>query len=320
MCRSTLRFLAVGPGGLYEMAPPGSFKYYLRKATRALYDAFFNGDHIFSSKAVGWRGVSPELASDGETVLFFNDDPANDMFDRDFWHAVYPDAGEETDGNPRVLQVLPDKQPADAVAAIIERPTRWGVDCDYIVQFANLYALCMTLGPTKFNQRIAAAIPPTRNLSNQHMRVRPRDSDGMKTIFHFGRDMPADDWKVVLSYDNARVKTKPDDLTVQTVGPFQFGAIFAPASETQAMVGRALSGSRIRLTNLKTNVGKSFRHENSVKLEYDLFAGGGLVDSLTGNEFDGARLAAELAAHEGDATVSVKDDIFIDEIEVFDQG
>jgi len=317
MCRSTARFLAVGPGGLYEMAPPGSFKYHLRQATRSLYDAFFNGPiPVITSQCVGWRGVD-----------FGGDDkPANDMFDRDFWHPVYPklEEQEEEDSHHnhelRVLQVLPGKQPADAVAAIIARPTRWGIDCDYTVQFANLYALCMTLGPEKFNQRIAEAIPPTRHESNRNMRIRPRGSDGMKTLFHFGRNMPADAWQAVLSYDNSKVTSDPNDRTKQIDGPFAFGPIVAAAGETQALVGSALAGSRVRLTNLKTKLSNSFRHENCVKLEYDLFAAGGLTDSLSRNEFNIARLSEVFASHEDEAQVSVKNDIFIDEIEVFDQG
>src|SRR5262245_61556807 len=122
MCRSTARFLALGPGGSYEMAPPGTFAYYIRQATRALRDAFFNDD------GVGWRGVS----ATGD------DKPSNDLYDQDYWQAVFP-ALLEVDEMPRVLQLKADKQPADAIEAIIARPTRWRVDCDYMIQFANLY-------------------------------------------------------------------------------------------------------------------------------------------------------------------------------------
>jgi len=319
MCRSTARFLAVGPGGLYEMAPPGSFKYYLRQATRSLYDAYFNGTiPIVTSPCVGWRGVNS-----------LGDYPPNDMFDRDFWHVVMLEPNETEEERTkyknyegfRVLQVLPDKEPADAVAAIIERPARWGIDCDYTVQFANLYALCMTLGPDKFNQRIANAIPPTRAPEKRTMRIRPRDSDGMKTLLHFGRDKPADPWKVVLSFDNFNAKGDPKDITgtIQLDSPFVLGAKVAEAGETQVLVGSALAGSRVRLTNLEAKLSNSFRHENCVKLEYDLFAAGGFADSLTRNEFDIARLAAEFATHKDGSQVSLEN-IFVDEIEVFDNG
>lgn len=318
MCRSTARFLAVGPGGLYEMAPPGSFKFYVRQATRSLYDAFFNGQISgITSQCVGWRGVN-----------FWGDDtPANDMFDRDYWHVVEltSDESKEERENyqnyePRVLQVLPGKQPADAIAAIIARPTRWGIDCDYTLQFANLYALCLTLGPEKFNQRIAEAIPPTRDPSKQTMRIRPRYSDGMKTLFHFARDKPADAWKMVLSFDNFKATSDDNDPTVQIDSPFDLGSEVAAASETQELVGSAGAGSRVRLTNLEVPLKDSFRHENCVKLEYDLFAAGGFTDSLTRNEFGIARLFEEFATHKKEGPQVSLENIFIDEIEVFDQG
>jgi hypothetical protein len=304
MCQSTARFLSLGPGGLYEMAPPGTFAYWLRQATRALRDAIFDGE------GSGWRGIEYILDFSGNRVGI-EDKPSKDMYDRDFWRTV-----DDEVGGPyvRLLQVRDDKQPADAIEAIITRPTRWRVDCDHIVQFSNLYALRMFLGADKFHQRVDSMIA-----AGARLRIRPRGSDGIKTIFHVGRDRPDQDWKLVLSFDQRRVVANNVQRNVQDKGPFDLGATHATRDQTADVLGRALTGSRVRWTNRMANLDRAFRHENAVKLEYDLFAAGGLDDPVTGNEFNQARLAAKLAAEEA-STQSIQNDIFIDEIEVFDQG
>jgi hypothetical protein len=146
-------------------------------------------------------------------------------------------------------------------------------------------------------------------------------SDGIKAIFHVGRDLPEQDWRMVLSFDQRRVMANDKSRNVQEKGPFLFapGAPHASTNQTGVIVGRALRGSRVRWTNRMANLDRAFRYENAVKLEYDLFAAGGVDDPVAGNEFTQARLAAMLAAEEP-STQSIQNDIFIDEVEVFDQG
>src|SRR5438094_12849 len=106
MCQTIERFFSLGPGGLYAMAPPGTYTHYVRVATRSLWDAFF-GD---------WR--------------------VDDHFDKRFWRKRDPnDASEDTLGD-HALVVKADKQPADAVEAIVNFPTLWTLDCDLTVQIA----------------------------------------------------------------------------------------------------------------------------------------------------------------------------------------
>src|SRR4029078_12276018 len=94
-----------------------------------------------------------------------------------------------------VLVVKADKQPADAVEAIVKSPTLWTVDCDLTVQIANLYAIRMVVGAERFNQLVAPK-----------MVLRTRGSTGLKTVLHFGRDGPKDNWRVVTGFDMSNIQ------------------------------------------------------------------------------------------------------------------
>ena len=299
MCQKTSGLLGLGRSHLYEMAPPGTYAYFVRVATQKLSGAEFGG----------WQGFD----ADG-TPNF-----AKDKYDKNFWQDVYDAVWK------RVLQLNDGKQPADAVDAILDQVGKWRIDCDNTVQIANLYAIRQVIGAAAFDLR-ATSKDPSRAKPN--MLLRPRDSDGLKTVLHFGRDKPADQWRKVLSYDPNRIKPDPTDPknTRQLVGPFEYDAGYfyapglnvssSPEDTTTYLVGAATSGSRVRWTNLWVNLDHPFRHENCVKLEYDLFAAGGLGNILTGNEFNRSQLENELRV--GNETI--QNNIFIDEVEVFAQN
>jgi hypothetical protein len=287
MCQKVERFLAVGPGGVYAMAPPGSYAYWVRQATRRLRDSFFGP----------WRGYDADGLPNA----------AKDQYDRNYWTAVDdPEYGS-------VLQLKAGKQPAEAVDAILLGLSAWRIDCDHTVQIANLYALRMVLGSAAFNLRASSA-----------MQLRPRESNGLKTVLHFGRDVATDKWRNVVSFDPRRVTadydpskpiTSANNPAKQLTGPFEYAPGAALDATAEQLVGASLSGSRVRWTNRQVVLSDPFRHENCVKLEYDLYAAGGLDDPVTGNEFTRDRLEAELVLKDE----PIPNNIFIDEIEVFEQ-
>jgi Protein-glutamine gamma-glutamyltransferase len=314
MCQKAERFFALGPGGVYAMAAPGTYTYWVRQATRKLRDSFFGL----------WRGTTETYDNHGN-VIFIEDNPSgkDDKYDSEFWEPL-----DSHTGWGRVLSLNDGKEPADAIDAILNRLSKWRIDCDHTVQIANLYALRMILGAKAFNQRIATVLASPEEIDRQNkdnkyrpywpatrMQLRPRYSTGLKTIQHYGREDAADDWKVVLEFD----PSKRDDQE-----PFRYGPVFADSSQTSELLGRALAGSRVRFTNPAAGTLQSFRHENAVKLEYDLYAAGGLNDVVNGNEFAQSPLMYELAAHNHFLNIfppeaEVKQ-VFIDEIEIFDQS
>lgn len=276
------------------MAPPGTYGYWVRQATRKLSAAPFGQ----------WREDPTDPMS-------------KDVFDREFWTTNLDRLGTPV----RVLEVEAGKQPSEAIDAILEQPSKWKHDCDHTVQIANLFAIRMMLGANAFNARIAASIPAA-----ERMQLRARESDGLKTIAHFGRDTADDDWRVVTKYDPSAVKSSSDPRKARTqIGsPFVFapGPPIASKSEPWTTVGAASVGSRVRFTNKDAPVHTAFRHENCVKLEYDLYAAGGLSDPLISwYELDEAGVGLRLAQVEKSAATPeyVRDNLFIDEVEVFEQ-
>ena len=111
------------------------------------------------------------------------------------------------------------------------------------------------------------------------------------------------------------------DSKVQLVGPFQFAPGPPLAETTEQLIARARAGSRVLWPNLDATLADAFRHENCVKLGPDLYAAGGLDDPITGNEFHADRVAIELALITDPAPTPkyIRDTIYIDEVEEFDQ-
>jgi hypothetical protein len=275
------------------MAPAGSYAYWVRQATRMLSAAPFGQ---------WWEDPTDPMSKD--------------VFDTEFWFKN----GDRFGGTMPVLEVKPGKKPSEAIDAILDRPSKWKHDCDHTVQIANLFAIRMVLGESGFNARITAIIP-----GMQRMQLRARGSDGLKTIAHFGRDTADQDWRVVTKYDALAVKADPNNPRKQLVGPFAFamGPPLASKDERWNTVGAAPAGSRVRFTNNDAPLHAAFRHENCVKLAYDLYAAGGLSDPhVAWYELDEAGVAMRLAQVEkSNATPEyVRDHLFIDEVEVFDQG
>ena len=156
-------------GRLWSNPPAGSFDYWLRYATR----------HLFAAKFGDWQGIN----ADG-TVSY-----AKDAYDRDFWvRAVDPlpvpgSPGKFADApggqhGPYVdaLKLLPGKDPAAAIGAIIDNPGPWRIDCDHAIQIANLFALSKTLGSGAFAARLGPQVF-----------LRKRESSGLVTTDHYGR-------------------------------------------------------------------------------------------------------------------------------------
>jgi hypothetical protein len=289
MCKKNGSTLFPGLPQVLAMAPPGSYAYWVRQATRTLRDSFFGT----------WQGTDP----DGLPNF------ANDKFDKTFWEWV---------SDPkfiRVLQLKAGKDAAQAIDAILAGLSAWRIDCDHTVQISNLFALRMILGPAQF----AARVGP-------QMKLRDRESTGLTTVSHVGRDGPTEPWRVVADFDPGKVRGDPrtgasHDETLQTVGPFVFAPGPPLADKVEVLLERAPAGSRVRWTNLKARLSDAFRHENGVKLGRDLYAGGGLDDPITGNEFIRDRLEIKLALHTDPAPTRAYIDsfVYIDEIEAFQQ-
>jgi hypothetical protein len=289
MCKKNGTSLFSGASQVFAMAPPGSYAYWVRQATRTLRDSWFGN----------WQGT------DDDGLPNF----AKDKFDHAFWEWV---------SDPkyiRVLQLKAGQQAAPAIDAILAGLNAWRIDCDHTVQIANLYALRMILGPAQFAVRVTP-----------QMRLRDRESTGLTTVAHFGRERPGGDWRVVADFDPGRVKGDPRtdagrDETLETVGPFVFAPGPPLADTLEQLLERAPAGSRVRWTNLRARLSDPFRHENCVKLARDLYAAGGLDDPVTGNEFTGDRVAIELASitQPRPSRAYIDSFVYIDEIEVFQQ-
>jgi hypothetical protein len=258
------------------MAPPGTYAYWVRKATRKLSSSDFGS----------WIGRDP----DG----IFN--PQKDKFDKTYWKSEL-----DTTGNDGKILKLNGKPPAVAIDAILDRIDQWRFDCDHTVQVANLYATRMILGADRFNL-----------LAGAGMELRPRGSTGLKTVLHFGRDKPTEQWRAVTQFDNTKIAAQdPTHLNVQVGSPFTYAGSPLPDT-TEQLVDKALPGSRVRWTDGLAILSAPFRHENCVKLGYDLYAAGGLSAVFTKNEFTRDRLEAKFT------TTPQVNQIFIDEIEVFE--
>ena len=91
--------------------------------------------------------------------------------------------------------------------------------------------------------------------------------------------------------------------------------------DTDALVARAPVGSWVRWTNSAAPGDSAFHHENTVKLDSDVYAAGGIDDPLTGNEFTRKALEIRLALMTARKPTwdYIRRNIYIDEIEVFDR-
>ena len=284
MCKTTASTLFPSFQQIFAITPPGTYAYWVRQATHMLRDSWFGN----------WQGTD----SDGLPDFLL------DKFDHDYWEWV------DDPTYIRVLQVKAGKQAADAIVAILNGLSEWRIDCDHTVQISNLYAVRMMLGAAKFGVR-----------AGPQMRLRDRESSGLTTVAHYGRDELSDPWRTVTSFDPARVKFDTKDVTLQLSGPFAYAAGAALGDTTEQLVDRATAGSRVRWTNLKATGSDAFRHENCVKLGTDLYAAGGLDDPITGNEFTRDRLEIKLASITNPAPTRayINSVVFIDEIEMFEQ-
>jgi hypothetical protein len=214
----------------------------------------------------------------------------HDHFDTDFW---------QWEGDPkynRVLRLKPGRSPSQAIDALFARLNLWQIDCDHTVQIANLYAMRMTYGSALFDHR-----------EGLRMVLRSRESSGLTTRRHYGREGIDARWRIVHDF------VPPNTFKFASGPPLPAG--------TEEIVARAPVGSRVRWTNLAADTSDSFRHENTVKLGPDLYAAGGLDDPITGNEFTRTRLEIELAlhTHPRPSLAYIRRNIYIDEVEVFDR-
>ena len=219
------------------------------------------------------------------------DEEGVDKYDFRYWEPVADD-----DFN-RVLRLKTGQSAAEAVDAILTNIEKWRVDCDHTVQISNLYAMRKTLGDTAFNARVGPA-----------MKLRPRDSSGLKTVEHYARDEFAADavnqpWRGAVKFDAKFAHNNPG----------QSGFTFAGAGlpiQTDALILKAPPGSRVRWTNLGAQTSDVFRHENTVKLQNDVYAAGGLSAFPAANEYPRSALESRLAPA---GTL-----LMIDEVEVFE--
>ncbi|SRR5260221_87389 len=289
MCKTTKMAAVAIESALYFIPSPGTYASYLAEAALRLRIAPF-GDWRAPPESTNWN--------------------ADDRFDKSYW--TWVDDVKYT----RVLKLISGKKPADAIDAILSNPDKWKIDCDHTVQIANLYAIRKVLGSEAFNL-----------LVGDGMLLRTRESTGLNTKRHVGRDGPTKPWRVVTDFDPRKVKPDPDPLypTLQKEGPFTFGPPL-PDQRTEQLLAEAPAGSRVRWTNLDANLFDSFRHENAVKLRNNRYAAGGLVGfdvvSLISGQFDGSEVQVELASRVNEETgrTGHLEAVFIDEIEEFDQN
>src|SRR4030095_9208981 len=215
-------------------------------------------DPRFEARYAYFLREATRMLRDAEFGVPLSNDFEGDRFDREFWQ------WESERKYSRVLQLRPGKTPAQAIDALFDRLTAWKVDCAYTVQIANLYAMRMTYGAALFNHR-----------EGPQMRLRMRESTGLTTRLHYGRERPSDPWRIVHDFE------PPNKFVFAAGPPLQMG--------TDQLVAGAPARSRVRGPNLAAQEGDSFRHENTVKLGAESYgtggAVGGLDDPLTGNVF-----------------------------------
>lgn len=137
----------------------------------------------------------------------------------------------------RVLQLKAGKQPVQAIEAILDGLNEWRIDCDHTVQIANLFAVRMILGAAKFGVRVGSP-----------MLLRDRESTGLTTVLHYGREGPTDTWRVVVGFDPGKVRADPTNETRQITGPFEYAA-GAPLGDNRSLGTNSIgivwrSGSR----------------------------------------------------------------------------
>ncbi len=216
----------------------------------------------------------------------------HDVYDKEFWD------WEGDERYSRVLQVRPGKKPSDAIRALFDHPGRWQVDCDHLIQLSHFWARLNTFGDAAFDTQAPK------------VQLRPRSSTGVKTRAHYGRNGPAEPWRLVedLRPGEVHIRLKPD-----LVG-----------RDTDQLVSEAPIGSRVRWTNLKAGTDNAFRHENSLKLGSDKFAAGGFTKSFLdggGNAFTRAELEERMAKMTTDSPNRgyIDANVFIDEVEHFDR-
>jgi hypothetical protein len=287
MCRSK-PWLMPGFQQLASVEAPSAYAHWLRVATRSLYEAWFGS----------WVG----LGADGLP------DPSKDHIDQRFWVSTWG----ETKFYPHALTVKSGVSPADAIIELIANPTLWRLDCDHIVQISNLYATVKTLGKAKFD----ALVQPK-------MLLRKRESTGLKTLEHYARDewnAPAynprenQPWRIVTAWVQDPIWVQQ---SWQTHPPVEFafkdGELDAT---TEQLLRRAPPGSRVRWVNLTAPHEHEFRHENTVKLQDDIYVAGGLEDPITMNEY--RRAALEHTMSSDKTPQGIRNTIIIDEIEIFE--
>ncbi|WP_266156313.1 eCIS core domain-containing protein [Dyella silvatica] len=211
-----------------------------------------------------------------------------DKFDHEYW---------EWDDDPkfsRRLKLKEGKKPSAAINALFSHLGKWRVDCDHLVQIAQLWAQLNTLGESEFDQRNT----PT-------LELRPRESSTLKTKEHYGRSGPGDYWKVIVEW---RPPNSPQFDPRDT------------KKTTEELVQTAPVGSRIRFTNRHAQAWHPFCHENTLKVGNDLFAAGGMTTLLGRNTFSQLEVETNLAKYTKSDTdpASIREAIYIDEIEIFD--
>jgi len=173
MCKTTKMAAVAIESALYFIPSPGTYASYLAEAALRLRIAPF-GDWRAPPESTNWN--------------------ADDRFDKSYW--TWVDDVKYT----RVLKLISGKKPADAIDAILSNPDKWKIDCDHTVQIANLYAIRKVLGSEAFNL-----------LVGDGMLLRTRESTGLNTKRHVGRDGPTKPWRVVT---DARLNPTPIPSTL----------------------------------------------------------------------------------------------------------
>ncbi|MGH2968802.1 MAG: DUF4157 domain-containing protein, partial [Solirubrobacteraceae bacterium] len=215
----------------------------------------------------------------------------HDQFDKSYWQ------WEGDERCSRVLQVKAGNTSSEAVRALFANLGKWRVDCDHLIQLSHFWAQLNTFGDEAFNRQAPRIV------------LRPRESTGVKTRAHYGRNNPTEAWHLVEDVKPGEVWLR---LKSDLVG-----------KDTDQLVGEAPVGSRVRWTNLKAQTSDAFRHENSLKLAGDRFAAAGFTKSFLeggGNVFTRSELEERLAknAHPSADRSYISENVFIDEIEHFD--
>ena len=179
-------------------------------------------------------------------------------FDRRYWE-VRPIPGTRRE---KMLVLKQNRKPSDAIGAIVDEPEKWSVDCAQWVQVAELYALLVAMGASKFD----------RLRTHADFALRVQHSTGVQGAVLWGRERPGQPF----------IKTTADGRQVQS------------ELSVDAVVDAAPVGARVAWTLDLIPSSSPWHQENAVIVGLDRFAAHGFGSK---HQFSRAELERALVAN-----------------------